>query len=171
MRKTSQHFRDQISSLGIPKRDTVGLRVTNRAPAGFNTVNGQFVNNGKKYGPYERTMTIVGLYVADGMFSNKGDVHVVKDASVFELVHEIGHHITLTLNDQSGIEEKLNIIMNQFKGECIHRYGLRSYSFTNWKELLADCYAVRYTGPSKWWANLVNFFGKHGVDLVAATAA
>lgn len=81
MRKTPQYFRGLIDALEIPKRDTVGLRVTNRAPAGFNTVKGYFVCNGKKYDrdDYKGNRT-VGLYVkCDGY---KGNVHVVKSAGI-----------------------------------------------------------------------------------------
>jgi len=132
------------------------------------------VCNGKVYAREHYTdHKTTGLYVRCGYFSRKGDVHVVKGAGVKSMVHEIGHHVTLTLNDQSGIEEKLNLVRLYFVGEYSIgiRFGLRKYSLTNWKELLADCYKVRYCGTKKHWANLVNFFGVYGVDLVAATAA
>lgn len=174
MRKTSQHFKDQINSLGIPKRDTVGLRVTNRAPAGFNTVNGYFVCNGTRYSrsDYEDHKT-VGLYVkVGGYFDRKGDVHVVSGSILYTLVHEIGHHVTLTLNEPSGnIVQKLDQIAQYLEREdSLWRLGLRKHSLTNWKELLADCYAIRHT-CAKQWTKLVEMFGSHGIDLVAATTA
>jgi len=171
MRKTPQHFRDQINSLGMPKRDTVGLRVTNRAPAGFNTVNGYFVCNGKVYAREHYTdHKTTGLYVRCGYFSRKGDAHVVKSSILYSLAHEIGHHVTLTLKDSWDLEEKLNYIISILAPIPPGRLGLRKYSLTNWKELLADCYAIRYTCAVQW-DRLVKFFNVYGVDLVAATAA
>lgn len=173
MRKTLQHFKDQIDSLGIPKRDTIGLRVTSRAPAGFNTVKGYFVCNGKAYNAdtYNSHNT-VGLYVkVGGYFSRKGDVHIVKGSILYCLAHEIGHHVTLTLSDHSDIVEKLNQIIQYLEREdSLWRLGLRKYSLTNWRELLADSYAIRYTCV-KQWENLVRFFKVYGVDIAAATAA
>lgn len=169
MKSTKQHFKEQIEEIGIPKSDTVGLKVTNRAPAGFSTVKGKFVNNGKsrlRMRPGTNNNPLTGMYI--GLAQT---VHVVKNAPVYTLIHEIGHHVTQYLNNQNVTQEKQNNIMVTLSTTNLATYGLRTYSLANWRELMADCYMVRYYSAKVQWENLVRFFGTYGMDLVKITAA
>jgi len=169
MKNTKQHFKDQIEEIGIPKSDTVGLKVTNRAPVGFTTIKGKFVNNGKsrlRMRPGTNPNPLTGMYIGFG-----STVHVVKNAPVYTLIHEIGHHVTQYLNNQNVTQQKQNDILVTLSKTNLAYYGLRAYSLSNWLELMADCYMVRYYSAKVQWENLVKFFGTHGINLVTVTAA
>lgn len=138
-------LRERALALGIPEADLRGATFTEKPPPNWEAVGGSYFRNTKDF-PDQ----VAGLYERIS-----ATIYVAPLAPDTVLVHEIGHHVTLTVRPQNWRidiwETVIADIGNSLSYSERRAMGIRPYSLSSWQDLLADIHAVFYTGkPGQW---------------------
>ena len=162
-----------LEDMGIPFEHTDGLSVSMSLPSRFykedkdgfwewhDPIEGK--RPGRTAATYNsKTQTI---HISQGVFTGKNELslgHV--------LSHEVGHHVHRNLlKNPLAIENKFGDkavpAIKQFTN--LHDFGLRKYSISSGRELIADSYRVWLRGNDSQFSNLQNMITKTtGYDLI-----